>query len=118
MDRFPLLAAGFQSPEDDTPFSFSDAGYVHNVLMSAGFKDIAIVPYDEAVTSGDVDAMTRVLLSIGPLGKIARENAMIKSTAQPKLREALAGLENPASVALVASIWIVTARAQKSDYSQ
>ncbi|NEJ81906.1 methyltransferase, partial [Rhizobium leguminosarum] len=80
-------------------------------LMSAGFKDIAIVPYDEAVTSGDVDAMTRVLLSIGPLGKIARENAMIKSTAQPKLREALAGLENPASVALVASIWIVTARA-------
>lgn len=111
LDRFPLLAAGFQSPEDDTPFSFSDAGYVHNVLMSAGFKDIAIVPYDEAVTSGDVDAMTRVLLSIGPLGKIARENATIKSAAEPKLREALAGLGNPASVALVASIWIVTARA-------
>jgi hypothetical protein len=33
--------------------------------MSAGFKDIAIAPYDEAVSSGDVDAMTRVLLKVG-----------------------------------------------------
>ncbi|MBB3453455.1 ubiquinone/menaquinone biosynthesis C-methylase UbiE [Rhizobium sp. BK313] len=111
LDRFPLLAAGFQSPEDETPFSFSDPEYVRNVLMSAGFKDIAMVPYDEAVTSGDVDAMTRVLLSVGPLGKIARENPAIKSAAEPKLREALAGLGHAASVALVASIWIVTARA-------
>jgi len=63
------------------------------------------------VTSGDVDAMTRMLLSIGPLGKIARENPAIKLAAEPKLRGALAGLGHPAGATPVASIWIVTARA-------
>ncbi|WP_082336892.1 class I SAM-dependent methyltransferase [Rhizobium ecuadorense] len=111
LDRFPLHSAGFQSPADETPFSFSDADYVRTVLASAGFKDIAITPYDEAVTSGDVVAMTRVLLSVGPLGKIARENVSIKSAVEPKLREALAGLGDPSRVELVASVWIVTARA-------
>jgi hypothetical protein len=57
--------------------------------MSAGFKDIAIAPYDEAATSGDVDAMTRVLLKIDRLGKIAREDPTIQSAAEPRLREAL-----------------------------
>jgi SAM-dependent methyltransferase len=111
LDRFPLLSAGFQSPADETPFSFSDPEYVRTVLMSAGFKDIAIAPYDEAVTSGDVDAMTRVLLKVGPLGKIVRENPSIKSNAEPKLREALKGLGDSSSVELIASVWIVTARA-------
>ncbi|PST62952.1 methyltransferase [Rhizobium sp. SEMIA4064] len=109
LDRFPLLAAGFRSPSDETPFSFSDAAYVRNVLASAGFKNIEIASYDEAVTSGDVDAMTRVLLSVGPLGKIARENPAVKSAAEPKLREGLRSLGNGTSVALVASVWIVSA---------
>ncbi|MEF0938926.1 class I SAM-dependent methyltransferase [Rhizobium sp. BR 362] len=42
LDRFPLHSAGFQSPADETPFSFSDPDYVRTVLASAGFKDIAI----------------------------------------------------------------------------
>ncbi|WFU11024.1 methyltransferase domain-containing protein [Rhizobium sp. CB3090] len=109
LDRFPLLAAGFRSPLDETPFSFSDAEYVRNVLASAGFKDIEIAAYDEAVTSGDVDAMTRVLLSVGPLGKIARENPTVKSAAEPKLREGLVSLGDGTSVALVASVCIVSA---------
>jgi len=43
--------------------------------------------------------------------EIARENPAIKLAAEPKLREALAGLGHPASATPVASIWIVTARA-------
>ncbi|WP_245312404.1 hypothetical protein [Rhizobium sp. R693] len=55
--------------------------------------------------------MTRVLLSVGPLGKIARENPSINSVVEPKLREALTSLGDPSRVELVASVWIVTARA-------
>ncbi len=102
------ISAGHLS-QRGTPFSFSDAEYVRTVLTSAGFKDIVTAPHDEAVTSGDVDAMTRVLLSVGPLGKIARETPSIKAAVEPKLREALAGLGDPSRVELVASVWIVAA---------
>jgi hypothetical protein len=62
------------------------------------------------VSSGDLDAMTSVLLKVGPLGKIIRENPALRATAEPLLREALAGLGDPSRVQLMASIWIVTAR--------
>jgi hypothetical protein len=63
------------------------------------------------VSSGDLDAMTWVLLKVGPLGKIVRENPALRATAEPLLREALAALGDPSRVHLLASVWIVTARA-------
>jgi hypothetical protein len=51
-----------------------------------------------------------VLLKVGPLGKIVRENPTLQATAEPLLREALADLGDPSRVQLMASIWIVTAR--------
>ncbi|RUM03831.1 class I SAM-dependent methyltransferase [Rhizobium chutanense] len=109
LDRLPLIAAGFAGAADETPFSFSDPDHVRSVLAAAGFKRIAIRPHDEAVTSGDVDAMTRVLMKIGPLGKIVRENPSIHSAVEPKLRTALADVGKGPDVALSASVWIVTA---------
>jgi len=63
------------------------------------------------VSNGDLDAMTWVLLKVGPLGKIVRENPALRATAEPLLREALAALGDPSRVKLLASVWIVTARA-------
>jgi hypothetical protein len=63
------------------------------------------------VSSGDLDAMTSVLLKVGPLGKIVRENPALRRTAEPRLRSALAALGDASGVWLSAAVWIVTARA-------
>jgi SAM-dependent methyltransferase len=111
LDRFPLSAAGVSLPVDETPFSFADPDHTHRILKSAGFEQIAIQAHDERVSSGDLDAMTSVLMKVGALGKIIRENPALRATAEPRLREALAALGDPSRLALMASVWIVTARA-------
>jgi SAM-dependent methyltransferase len=111
LDHLPLTAAGLQSTVDESPFSFADPEHIRRTLETAGFSEIIIQPYDEKVSSGDLDAMTSVLLKVGPLGKIVRENPTLRATAEPRLRAALTGLGNPSRVQLMASIWIVTARA-------
>jgi len=109
LDRFPLAATGFADAADQTPFSFSDPEHIRNVLVWSGFNNIAIRPHDEAVTSGDVETMTRVLTKVGPLGKIVRESPSIRSVVEPKLRKALASFDGPSDVRLNASVWIVAA---------
>jgi ubiquinone/menaquinone biosynthesis C-methylase UbiE len=112
LDHFPLLAAGIHSAVDESPFSFADHEHIRRTLEAAGFKEINIQTHDEKVSSGDLDVMTSVLLKVGPLGKIVRENPTLRATAEPLLREALADLGDPSRVQLMASIWIVTARAR------
>ena len=111
LDHFPLSAAGVQPAVDESSFSFADPGHIRRTLEAAGFGDIVIQPHDEKVSSGDLDAMTWVLLKVGPLGKIVRENPASRATVEPLLRAALAALGDPSRVGLLASIWIVTARA-------
>lgn len=106
--------AGIGVAVDETPFSFADREYIHGTLEAAGFEDIVIQSHDEKVSSGDLDAMSSVLLRVGPLGKIIRENPAPRATAEPRLREALAALGDPSMVQLLASVWIVTARAKAS----
>jgi SAM-dependent methyltransferase len=110
LDRFPLVAAGVQAPVDASPFSFADPEHISRTLEAAGFSEIVIQPHDEKVSSGDLDAMTSVILKVGPLGKIVRENPALRATAEPLLRETLAALGDPSRVQLMASVWIVTAR--------
>jgi SAM-dependent methyltransferase len=111
LDHFPLRAAGSPSTVDEGPFSFADPEHIRRTLGAAGFSGITIQPHDEKVSSGDVDAMTSVLLKVGALGKVVRENPALRLTAEPRLREALAALGDPSRVQLVAAVWIVTARA-------
>ncbi|CAN7426425.1 methyltransferase domain-containing protein [Phyllobacterium sp. LjRoot231] len=111
LDYFPVSAVRVQSAVDETPFSFANPEYVRYILTAAGFKEIDIQSHDEKVSSGNLDAMTSVLLKVGPLGKIVRENPTLRRAAEPLLREALAALGDPSKVQLLASVWIVTARA-------
>jgi SAM-dependent methyltransferase len=111
LDHLPLFAAGFQSAVDEGPFSFADPEHMRRTLEAAGFSEIIIQPHDEKVSSGDLDAMTWVLLKVGPLGKIVRESPALRAAAEPRLRAALAALGDPSRVQLMASVWIVTARA-------
>ena len=95
---------------DESPFSFADPEHLRHTLESAGFSEIIIQSHDEKVSSGDLDAMTWVLLRVGPLGKIVREKPALRATAEPLLRKALADFGDPSRIELTASVWIVTAR--------
>jgi SAM-dependent methyltransferase len=110
LDCLPLSAAGLVAMVDPTPFSFADPEHMRRTLEAAGFGDITVRPHDERVSSGDLDAMTSVLLTVGPLGKIVRENPQLRATAEPRLRQALAAMGDPSYVQLLASVWIVTAK--------
>jgi SAM-dependent methyltransferase len=111
LDLLPLRAAGLEAMLDPTPFSFADPDKLRQTLRAAGFRHIGIRAKDEAVSSGDLDAMAAVLLQVGPLGKILRENPELRPAAEPRLRAALAAAGAPSQVALTAAIWLVTARA-------
>jgi len=110
LDLLPLRAAGLEHLADPTPFSFEDAGYVRSILEQAGLIDVSVVAYDEAVTSGDLDVTTTVLMKVGALGRIIRENPSLRAAAEPRVRAALTRLGDPARVALNAATWIVSAR--------
>ncbi len=79
LDVLPLRAAGLEDRLDPTPFSFADPGRIRATLQKAGFRDVAIQPHDETVSSGNLDAMVSVLLQVGPLGKIIRENPDLRA---------------------------------------
>lgn len=110
LDLMPLQATGLEGLADHTPFSFADAEFLRTMLCAAGFDDIVVQPGNEAVSSGSLDAMATVLLRVGPLGRILRENPGLATEAEPKLRAALADHEKNGAVALQAATWIVTAR--------
>ena len=110
LDHLPLSAVGVKSPVDESPFSFADPEHIRRTLEAAGLREIIIQSHDEKVSSGDLDAMTWVLLRVGPLGKIVREKPALRATAEPLLRKALADFGDPSRIELTASVWIVTAR--------
>ncbi len=98
MNHFPLAAAGFDAALENGPFSFADPERIRHTLETAGFGKIMVQPFDAMVSSGDIEAMTRVLLRVGQFGKIARESPTLRLTAEPFLREALAGLTDSSNV--------------------
>jgi SAM-dependent methyltransferase len=110
LDSLPLQAAGLEQWLDPTPFSFANSGCIRSTLETAGFRQVTIRAHDEMVSSGDLDAMIVVLLSVGPLGKIIRENPDLRPAAETRVRAALAQRGNQATVALNTATWVVSAR--------
>ena len=111
LDILPLRAADLEARADLTPFRFENAQFIHGVLNTAGFQKVVIRPYDRAVSSGGLEEMSKVLLKVGALGKIVRENPEMREMAERRLRAALATKLVDGQVALNAAIWIVTATA-------
>ena len=111
LDMLPLRAAGLEDLIDRTPFSFEAADHIRSTLEAAGFSKIRIRPHDELVSSGDLEAMATVLLSVGPLGRMLRENPTLRPDAEACVRTALAEQSDLSHVELNAAIWIVSARA-------
>lgn len=111
LDHLPMTAAGFSAPVDASPFSLSDPDTTRRTLAAAGFTDITITAQDALVSSGGLEAMTDILLQIGPLGRILRGAPDLRALARPRLRNALAARGDPRLVQLQASVWIVIGQA-------
>lgn len=107
LDLLPLRAAGLEGRVDMTPFAFEDPERVRGVLHAAGFDQVAVERHDQSVESGSLDAMLEVVLSVGALGRILRENPSLRDGAEGPVRRALAAREGN----LKAATWIVTASA-------
>jgi len=111
LDIMPLRAAALEDRADKTPFRFEDPQFTRAVLSTAGFQNIAICPHDRLVSSGGLEEMLKVLLKVGAVGKIVRENPQMRERVEDCLRAALASTMAHGRVALNAAIWVVTATA-------
>lgn len=111
LDYFPVEAAGLTAAIDVTPFSFEKAGTVDRVLRSAGFDLIEIRALDAQVSSGDAEAMLKVVTRVGALGTILRETPALLADAERRVRTALSVREREGKVSLRAATWIATATA-------
>jgi SAM-dependent methyltransferase len=108
LDLVPLRAAGLEGSADTTPFAFEDPARVREILSAAGFDRITAEPFDQKVGSGGLDAMLSVVLAVGPLGRILREDPSLRAGVEGPVRRALAAYDG---AILKAAAWIVTARA-------
>jgi SAM-dependent methyltransferase len=111
LDILPLRAARLEELVDKTPFSFEKREVLHETLSAAGFEQVLVEPYDCPVSSGSIEDMLTVLLKVGAVGKIVRENPDIRETAEKRIRAALETKIVQDQVSLNAAVWIVTATA-------
>jgi len=111
LDLFPVQAAGLSVDAEAAPFSFEKADTIRNVLLSAGFKRIAVDAHNWPVSSGCADAMLEVVTRVGALGMILRATPTLLPEVKPQVRAALAAREVGGVVSLQSATWIVTASA-------
>ncbi|MGE5157641.1 MAG: class I SAM-dependent methyltransferase [Gemmatimonas sp.] len=104
-----------QGPEDPGPFAFASEDRVHRILTEAGYKSVAMQPHDLAldVAIGQgLETAVQGALEIGPASRALQDHpAEVREAARNSIREALMPFVQGQSVALPASIWIVSARA-------
>jgi ubiquinone/menaquinone biosynthesis C-methylase UbiE len=100
-------------PEDPGPFAFASEARVQRILGDAGFQQIALEPcnlaLDLAIGRG-LEAAVETALETGPSSRALEGHPQdVQAAAKNSIREALAPFVHGQSVALPASIWIVTA---------
>jgi ubiquinone/menaquinone biosynthesis C-methylase UbiE len=112
-----------QRPEDydeptcgPGPFSMADADTTSEVLMHAGFQEIALRRCDIPISIGaDLEEAMEMVMAIGPAGEILRlagdRAAHLHGEVHDALRAGLSEFAGEGVVRAPASTWIVTASA-------
>ena len=100
------------------PFSMADGDTVSEILLHAGFGEVALHRHDEPITIGaDVDEAVDMLMALGPAGEILRlqgdRAAHLHGKVHEALRAGLADMVTPEGVRGMASTWIVAATNQR-----
>jgi SAM-dependent methyltransferase len=107
----PLLPP--QPPVDPTapgPFAFAEESRVHAILSEAGFTDIVIAPFDTKIGGSSVEETVKLMLRVGPLGRVLREIPHMAEAVVGAVRTAIEPYDTAAGVLAPAAVWIVTAR--------
>jgi len=98
------------------PFSMADADTTSDVLLHAGFTDVALRRCDLPIMIGsDLEEALELVMALGPAGEILRlagdRAAHLHGQVEAALREGLAEFEVDGGLRAPASTWIVTAGA-------
>jgi ubiquinone/menaquinone biosynthesis C-methylase UbiE len=96
------------------PFSMADADTTSDVLLHAGYAEIALHRCDLPIAVGaDVEEAIDLVMALGPAGEILRlagdRAAHLHDEVRAALREGLAEFEGPDGLRAGASTWIVAA---------
>ena len=99
------------------PFSMANADTLSQMLLSAGFADIAFERLDLPYKIGNtMDEAIEFNLALGPAAEAVRLAGNEGDAMRPRLagllREALTEFETPEGLIASSSVWIVTARAE------
>ena len=98
------------------PFSMAGADTTTDVLLHAGYTDIALQRCDIPIVIGsDIDEAIDVVMAIGPAGEVLRlagdRATHLHGAVRVALREGLTEFDGPDGVRAPASTWIVSASA-------
>jgi SAM-dependent methyltransferase len=98
------------------PFSMADADTTSEIVVIAGFEDVALHRCDLPILIGrDVEEAIEFVMALGPAGEILRlagqRAAHRHGDVRAALRDGLSELATPDGVMAAASTWIVTATA-------
>lgn len=117
VERFVTKPADYDEPTcGPGPFSMADADTTSEILVIAGFRDIALQRCDEPILIGrDLEEAIDLVMAIGPAGEILRlagdRAAHLHDDVRDALREGLADFAGPDGLRAPASSWLVTATA-------
>jgi SAM-dependent methyltransferase len=110
----PLLPAPPPAPDPDAPgpFAFAREGRALSLLAQAGWRDAhATLHQTDYLVGEDIEDALPLMLKIGPLGRLLRENPTILTQATEALRAVLAARAGARGVRFPAAVWGVEARA-------
>jgi ubiquinone/menaquinone biosynthesis C-methylase UbiE len=98
------------------PFSMADADTTSQILLNAGFEDIAFHRSDIDISLGrDLDQAVAFVTALGPAAEVIRlaggQAVNVRPQIEAALREALSEFVTPDGVQAPASTWIVAAKA-------
>ena len=114
----PDLTAPVRAPDAPGPFSFGDRDRVHSILEQAGFRDIAIEPFDAPMLFGEGDdgkaALDDALVMAQHIGPLRRwldgGDELTRSGVLLRLRKLFAYHITPRGVELKGAAWVTTAK--------
>ncbi|MGD1954130.1 MAG: class I SAM-dependent methyltransferase [Sphingomonadales bacterium] len=111
----PLLDAPPEKPDPHAPgpFAFADKARVTGILTEAGFKEVAMEPWEGTLTlPGDtLEEASAFMVYMGPVKSLIRERGLDPEKAQTAVAKAIDAACGAAPFKLGAAVWHVTANA-------
>jgi len=112
----PMLRTPLPAPDPDAPgpFALADADKIARVLSAAGWRDVALAPWDGDMAiggGGSLEETAEFMLRIGPCARAVADQGLDAEEARLRVLERLAPLHGPAGVLLPGACWLAQAQA-------